>query len=171
MATGLYVPHLVEMVLVPALTAIGLHSEAAVALLLGTLSQESHFAYLRQQGGGPAVGLAQIERATADDIAYRYLKKPNKARLRQRIVAHLGYDPTILTPERLHERIDDDLRLTVILMRCRYLPYPLGLPAPDNLRGLARYWKFAYNAGGKGTVEEFEDNWTRRVAPYWPRPE
>ena len=159
------------MVLVPALTAIGLHSEAAVALLLGTLAQESHFSYLRQKGGGPAVGLAQIEKATADDIAFRYLRKPNKARLRRRIAEHLGYDPTGLTAAKLHERLDDDLRLTVIFARVRYRPYPLPIPPPDDVVGLARYWKTVYNAGGAGTIEEFAYNWKHRVAPYWPRGE
>ena len=48
----------------PALRALDLWSPAAEDLVLGTAAQESGLAYLRQIGGGPALGLWQIEPAT-----------------------------------------------------------------------------------------------------------
>ena len=45
-----------------------------VQLLLGTAAVESYFIYRRQLGGGPAVGLWQMESRTARDIFDNYLR-------------------------------------------------------------------------------------------------
>ena len=57
-----------ERVIRPALVKLRLQSPAAEALLLGTAVVESGLSALVQAGGGPALGLYQIEPATHADI-------------------------------------------------------------------------------------------------------
>ena len=61
-------------IIVPTLKKIGLHSDAAVQLLLGTAVQESRLMYLKQLKGGPAIGFYQIEVITLNDIYVNFLK-------------------------------------------------------------------------------------------------
>ena len=65
--------HFLAYVVRPSLESIGLWSEAAERLLLGTAIAESQLTWLRQHGGGPARGVYQIEPATHDDIWANYL--------------------------------------------------------------------------------------------------
>ncbi|KAF0118141.1 MAG: hypothetical protein FD149_866 [Rhodospirillaceae bacterium] len=66
--------HFVTTVIRPTLLHLGLHSPAAEALLLGTAIQESRLGtYLRQTGGGPALGVYQMEPATHEDIWTNFL--------------------------------------------------------------------------------------------------
>src|SRR6056300_1676988 len=60
-------------IIIPALDVLGLNSKAAQELLLGTAIQESRLTYLKQIGGGPALGLYQIEPATHHDLYANYL--------------------------------------------------------------------------------------------------
>lgn len=120
-------------------------SDAAVNLLLGTAAQESRFGqYLRQLGGGPAVGVFQMEPATFIwlrdhfEIKYPYIK------------------------ERRVEELEWNLRLAILMARLRYRIVPAPLPKADVVLSLAAYWKTYYNTvQGKGTVEEFERNYRR----------
>ena len=51
------------------LKELNLHSDNAVNLLMGTAAQESHLGkYRKQIGGGPALGIFQMEPATFNDI-------------------------------------------------------------------------------------------------------
>ena len=56
----------------PGLSAIGLDSQAARELLLGTALQETGLRNI-QQVGGPALGYFQMEPATHDDIWENFL--------------------------------------------------------------------------------------------------
>ena len=51
-----------------------MYSPVAENLIMGTAAQESGFTYIKQLGGGPALGMFQVEPATAEDILFRYLK-------------------------------------------------------------------------------------------------
>ena len=66
-----------HLVIIPTLDAMeplwgpGINREAAVNLLLGTVFQESvigNVTYLKQRGGGPALGIYQNEPAKEEDI-------------------------------------------------------------------------------------------------------
>ena len=58
-----------ELIIRPALEAIGLWSQTAENLVLGTAIHESgNFKYIKQVGGGTALSFYQIEPVTADDI-------------------------------------------------------------------------------------------------------
>lgn len=124
---------------------IDMYSESAVELLMLTAAVESNLGeYIKQKGGGPALGIFQMEPDTEDDIWFSYLYYRDA---KQRIVekydsagefdlwANLGYQ--------------------IVLCRFHYYRVPEPLPAADDIRGLAFYWKRYYNTRkGKGTVKK-----------------
>ena len=134
-------------------------SASAENLLLGTAVQESGLQYLRQFNDGPARGLYQIEPATHDDITDRYLA--NKS-LRSDIRKRLN---TLLAP--VPSRIDQlatNLAYATAIARLRYWMDPAPLPEPDDVDGLAAYWKRVYNTPkGRGRVAEFAATYRRYV--------
>ncbi len=60
-------------VIYPALNKMGMWSEVAGELVLGTAIVESNLTYLKQHGEGPALGLWQVEPATHEDLYANYL--------------------------------------------------------------------------------------------------
>ena len=60
-------------VIYPALNKMGMWSEAAGELVLGTAIVESNLTYLKQHGEGPALGLWQVEPASHEDLYANYL--------------------------------------------------------------------------------------------------
>ena len=67
----------------PAIEKIGLWSQEAEDLLIGTAAQESHLGtYLRQLGDGPALGIFQMEPATHNDIHENFLRYKHDLRNR-----------------------------------------------------------------------------------------
>ena len=131
-------------------------SASAEELLVGTAIQESGLRYLRQSNDGPARGLYQIEPATHDDIADRYLAKHRDIRKRLN---------TLLAP--IPSRIDQlvtNLAYATAIARLRYWMDPAPLPEPDDIDGLAEYWKRVYNTPrGKGRTEEFAANYRSHI--------
>lgn len=57
-----------QYIVAPSLQAIDLWSEAAEELVTGTAMVESTLNYVKQIGGGPAVGLCQMEQNTYADL-------------------------------------------------------------------------------------------------------
>jgi len=83
----------------PTLHYIGLWSDAAETLILGTIAQESRCGeYVKQVGGGPALGICQMEPATHDDIWLNYLHyKPVLAhKIRQLIALSVSPDKKVI---------------------------------------------------------------------------
>ena len=125
------------------------NSPAAVALLLGTALVESRLTYLRQIGGGPALGVYQIEPATLRDVYKNYLD--NRPELAEEIRNRWGYQGMNLA-----EQLKGDLFYATVIARLIYYRAPGALPRADDLRGLADYWKQYYNTEqGKGDPAEF----------------
>jgi len=121
------------------LQEFNLYSKAAVNLLLGTAAQESGFGtYLRQIGGGPALGAFQMEPATFSWLALRFKDEyPEFA-------------------ERHARELEWDLRLAIIFARLKYKSIPEPLPEHWDIGGLAFYWKRFYNTyKGSGTEDHF----------------
>lgn len=131
----------------PTLEDMGLYSESAVVLILGTFIIESNLEYVVQLGGGPARGLGQMEKITHRSIWDDYLEY--KPVLRNRLIRLCpGAHPL--------GRVIWDQRYAVIMTRLKYLPFPRALPSPTNIRGHGRYWKDCYNTPlGKGKVPKF----------------
>ena len=137
-------------VIEPTLHALELHSPAAVELVLGTAIQESRLTYLKQIGGGPALGVCQMEPATHDDIFDNYLNY--RPELRSLVMA--------LTVTGEADEMVTNLAYAVAMCRVHYLRVPHPLPEAGDVAGMAAYWKNFYNTPlGAGTVEEYIENW------------
>ncbi len=151
------VKQLLELVIRPTLKKIDLHSEAAEQLVLGTIWQESRGKYIKQVGGGPALGLAQMEPATHDDIwrnylAYKYTLANSIIRLASTECFDNGVMPDV-------NELIGNLCYAVAMCRVHYLRVKAPLPKAGDEIGLAAYWKEHYNTYlGAGTVKEFVEH-------------
>lgn len=139
------------------LAPMGLWSAEAAELLMATAAQESHLGeYRRQLGGGPALGIFQMESATFNDIWANYLKY------------HPGIETEICRlastqPPRPVEMVTND-GFAVAMARVHYLRAPGALPASTDLEGLWNYYYLHYNTPlGKATKEEFYANYKKYV--------
>ncbi len=154
--TGLDVEHFRLHVVRATLIYMRMWSEPAEELLLGTAAQESGLRYLRQFNAGPARGVYQIEPATHDDIAGRYLKR--KPALRKRVAALRATEPSAI------DQLATNLAYATAIARLRYWMDPEPLPEANDIDGLAAYWKRVYNTPrGRGRASEFTANYHRLV--------
>lgn len=131
-----------DAVLRPTLKRLMLHSTAAEQLVLGTCLTESGLRYLTQNGGGPALGIAQCEPATHADIWANFLNYRPSLRV---IVQQWGNAVTDLPR---------NLAYAVAICRCHYARFdtpPHALPDADDALGMAQYHKRWYNTSGGAT--------------------
>jgi hypothetical protein len=147
----IYREHLRQYVIRPTLQQIGMWSLAAENLLLGTAAHESRMGhYLVQIGGGPALGIYQVEPKTHDDIWQHFLK--SRPAIADRISS--------LTPFIDAEQMIANMAYATAMARMVYYRRPEPLPAADDLPGMARYWKKFYNTPlGAGTTKQFIDSY------------
>lgn len=142
---------LVELVIEPVLKHLGLDSPAATELVLNTAKAESEIEYLRQLGGGPALGIYQMEPATHDDLWENFLRFPrwkDLARRVQSLAINKG------TPD--SQQLIGNLYYATAMCRVHYYRVPDALPAAGDLAAQAAYWKRHYNTHlGRGTEEHF----------------
>lgn len=141
-----------DLVIIPAIETLQLHSQAAVELLLGTALQESGLRYLKQVGGGPAMGFFQMEPATHDDIWTNFLEY--KPALLQAIRS--------LSRHRIALAMASDLWYAAAMCRIHYLRVSAPLPAAGDFPAQAAYWKAHYNTPqGAGKESEYLANWNK----------
>ncbi len=140
----------------PTLQGLNQWSEAAELLLLGTAVQESGLRFLAQLGGGPALGLYQMEPATHSDIHSNFLA------YRQGLS---GLVAALLVPSMPRiEQLVWNLRYATAMARIHYLRDRAPLPAPNDIDGLGALWKRHYNTpAGAGTAEQFVLNLRRAL--------
>ncbi|MBI4185285.1 MAG: hypothetical protein HY521_14935 [Proteobacteria bacterium] len=145
-----------DLILRPTLVVLELHSPAAENLLVGTALHESGLAHLRQMGGGPALGVFQIEPATHDDLWRNTLRfRPELAARAARLAA--------AAPSRV-EQLATNLAYASAICRLLYWRVPEPLPAADDVDGLGRYWKRHYNTErGKGRAEDWAAAYRRHA--------
>jgi hypothetical protein len=144
--SGLYLSQLKAEIVTPVLTTIGLASPAAINLLAGTASAESECVYLRQLGGGPALGLWEMEPATHDDIWANFLNA--------RIDFAVPIRRMTTTDIPRVRQLISNLRYACAMARIRYYRSPLPLPAANDAVGLCTYWKGIYNTAlGAGAAD------------------
>jgi len=142
-----------EWVITPVLRKLGLYSPSAVNLLLGTAAQESHLGTYLKQINGPALGIYQMEPATHDDIWKNYLN-----------FRHTLSSLVLQYNQQNADALLYNLAYATALARIHYLRAPESLPQANDIEGLAAYWKAHYNTRlGKGTTDEFIDNYKRFV--------
>jgi len=131
------------------LKEVDLYSHDAVELLLLTAAAESNLGqYIRQVGGGPALGIFQVEPATESDIWENYLSyRPEFCKKIS------GLFPSGGTFE--IEEMEFNLGYQIIMARIHYLRVPKPLPKAGDVEGMASYWKQYFNTPlGKGTIEK-----------------
>lgn len=144
-----------SLVVVPVLESLGLHSEAAVDLLMGTCAQESQCGrYLKQLGNGPAMGIYQMEPATHRDLWENFLHhRPQLADKIAALAGRKGPRP---------EEMIGNLNYATAMCRVHYFRRPEALP--KTLEGQAGYWKKFWNTSlGKGTIQQYLDNWGKYI--------
>lgn len=136
-----------EEVVWPGVTLLPNASRAAEQIVLATAAAESEFRWIKQVGGGPALGFFQMEPATHDDIWENYLcYKPEVAAT---IVKVFHGRPSAA-------EMIWNLRYAAVMCRVHYLRRREALPAAGDLEGMARYWKRYYNTEkGAGTIGSF----------------
>ncbi len=139
-------------IVAPALRSVGLWSQEAENLVMGTAAVESDLQYVRQHGG-PALGLFQMEPETHDDIWDNYLKyRPNRETMLLSVI-DAGQRP-------LPSRMVWDLRYATLMCRLHYRRVQPPLPEADDAWALGAYWKEHYNTPkGRGTVEKFVEKY------------
>lgn len=152
-----------DVIIRPTLQALGLDSPAATNLLLGTCAQETLLGkYLVQVGIGfkGGIGIYQMQKASYQMIWERMVagNRPMQARMKL-LLNYAGMPPA--------ERLASDLVLATAMTRLYYYAINAPLPAADDIPGLAAYWKKWYNtASGKGTEQQFVQNYEAYVCPY-----
>lgn len=136
------------------LESAGLYSKSAVELLMLTAAVESNLGqYIKQKGGGPALGIFQMEPTTYLDIWNNYFKYGKCKNIRDMYYEHGSAN------------IEWDLRHAILMARVHYLRVKEPLPEYTDEVALAGYWKKYYNTRlGKGTVEKAIDKYQRYVA-------
>lgn len=152
--------HLRLLIIRPVLEEMGLWSPVAENLLLGTAAQESSLGFsLRQIGGGPALGIYQIEPSTHDDLWKNWLAYRDK-----------WSDFLLRFSSRQHWRVSrgtvhsdeliGNLFYATAVARLLYFRQPDPLPDSSDPELLGKYYKKIFNTiHGAATVEEFVKNY------------
>lgn len=141
-----------DLIVRPALSAIGMMSDDAIELLLLTCATESQFGrYIRQpnmSGNNGAYGVYQMESRTYNGL-WSNLVSSNSA-MKAKIRIYCGYEgmPPV-------QRLISDLALATIMTRLFYLNVKANLPSRSDVRAMAMYWKAHYNTErGSGNVDK-----------------
>lgn len=140
----------------PVLQHLGMYSLAAENLVLGTWAVESELGtYLRQIGGGPAMGAGQMEPVTHADIWRNWLAhQPETAEKLRQLVPPLYWTGDDDVPVDADALID--LRYSCAMTRIHYRRARPPLPAALDWPALEAYHKKYYNTPlGKTRPGEF----------------
>jgi hypothetical protein len=158
--SGLDVKQLGMQVVRPVLDYLGMGGPVAEALMLGTAAQESGFRKLHQDGGGPAIGLWQMEPATEADIRKNFLayRGALNAKVQALTIPLFGGA----------EQMAGNLYYACAMARISYYRSPQEIPTTVDLEVLGKLYKLVYNTpGGAATAEEWVINYKTLVAPFW----
>lgn len=152
--------HLRELIVRPVLKELDLWSEAAEELVMRTAAQESRLDALRQYGGGPALGLWQMEPATHRDIWVNWLryKIPLASEIAMLVpgLIRMPDDIEVLAGPSGTRQLVGNLPYAAAMCRIHYLRKPGAIPPATDVGGQAAYWKQHYNTVlGHGTEEQF----------------
>lgn len=154
------------LVVQPVLAALELSApDVAENLVMGTAAHESHLGdYIKQVGGGPAMGIFQMEPATLNDCYANYLDYPGRADLKAKVDGFLAAHPALSdgSPDKAGQ-LATNLAYATAMCRIRYYRAPAAMPTDANdVNALAAYWKQYYNTPlGAGTVEQFVADYNR----------
>lgn len=152
--------HLREHIIRPTLKHLGLWSESAENLLLGTALVESGLTHLVQLGKGPALGIFQMEPFTHDDIHENFLAyRKNKpwAKMLSTLYMENSWHRYINPAQEMI----GNLYYATGMARIQYWRRPEPLPEADDLWALGAYYKQFYTTvKGKGTAAGYVQVWS-----------
>ena len=158
------------------------YSNDAAILLLGTAAQESNCGHeVKQVGGGPAVGIFQMEPKTIADILVNYLKYREDKLLSVLNMSFTARDSCGIELSdfvrkynngiafgrpKLIDSLNSEFMMNPMLAcafaRVQYYRVSEPLPSFHDDDAFAWYWKKHYNThSGKGTVDEYINNFDR----------
>lgn len=151
-----------DIIIRPALSAIGLCSDNAIQLLLGTAAQETQLGrYLVQTNITPyngGIGIYQMQAPSYVHIWGRHVDSSISMKAKMKL--YLGYEGMPMA-----SRMASDLALSTIMARLFYANVLERLPDEKDVPAMARYWKLYWNTmAGKGTQDQFIDNYKEYVA-------
>ena len=142
--SGLDLGQVKALIVRPICARLKLDQPAAINLVTGTVLAESDGTYLSQLGGGPALSLWEIERATHDDIWRNFLA------FQTDLSAAVQ---TLMTQQDRYEQLVTNLGYACAMCRVDYRRAPPALPGPTDAVGLSNYHKDHYNsAAGKANA-------------------
>lgn len=163
---GIIAKDVIDLIIRPALTGIGLYSEGAVQLLAGTCAQESGMGKYLKQTAGPALGAFQIEPKTHYDIHSNYLRY--HADLASLIYKVSGMEWHNIGTIPWDDHLTYNLRYAACIARIIYYRSSKAIPAFDDIKSQAEYWKSIYNTiAGKGDCAAYLTNYTKYVKLYY----
>lgn len=146
-------PRQLRQLMIHVLTEMGLFSDSAVELLMGTAAQESNLRYIQQKGGGPALGLFQMEPNTEKDIWHNFLiyRYPLRTKIKH-----------ITDRDKPGPYLEWDIAYQIVMARVHYMRVPEQLPPAYNIAAIAEYWKKYYNTSlGDGEISDFIINYNK----------
>ena len=147
--------HLLAYVIRPVLKDLRLWSLEAERLVLGTACAESDCGrWLRQKGGGPALGIFQMEPSTHDDLFVNFLD--HRHHIRRQV-----WNWRVNVEADARELIWN-IGYATAMCRVHYLRDPE--PLPNTLVGQAEYYKRVYNTHlGAGSAEGYIKKWRQFI--------
>lgn len=152
---------LIQYVIRPTLNYLGMYSEAAENLLIGTAMHESLGLERLHQIKGPAIGLFQMEPSTHYDLWEHYISYSEKLSGLAKELAGFRYSGTRVDPDEMH----GNLYYACAMARFQYYRHSEPLPDAEDIEGLGRYYKKYYNSTeGKGTPEHFVEAYHKATA-------
>lgn len=137
-----------SLIVIPVVNAMTPDTPQAIDLIMGTAMQESQLVALHQYGGGPALGVLEIEPFTARGL-YADVQKSQFWPYVKGLICE-GLDPV--------QQLVGNLYYEVAMARFYYWRCPGAIPTTPEAQ--AQYYKLYYNTlEGAATVEEYLGNW------------
>jgi len=149
-----------DFIIKPTLDQLNLDQPGASFLLLGTALVESNLQRVRQVGGGPALGVFQMEPATHDDIWENWL--PRRAELARDLLRLSADWPPGAT------QMVANLQYATAMARCLYRRRPEPLPGPLDIPAMALYWKRYWNTFQPEQTHEYVAGQLQRFEHRFP---
>jgi hypothetical protein len=128
-----------------------LHSDKSEEILMMVSAHESRLGkYLKQIGGGPALGICQVEPRTMVD---NYVSFLDKSSARKALKGDIARVCGVLQPNEFHLQYNH--LFNFLMARVKFLRSSEPLPDAHNIPGMAKMCKEIFNATGAATVEDY----------------
>lgn len=158
--SGLSLIQVKKLIIKPVLDAFPARYARPYNLLLGTLLVESGGVYIKQLGGGPALGPFEMELATHNDCYNNFLRYPANAALLAVVKSTLGSGVFSGAAA-----MEGNFYYAAAMARVKYIRVDAPLPSETDAAALAAYHKDWYNtADGATDVSESEALFAQAIA-------